>query len=256
MHFALVLTPTSQAGLSIAAAGQVVTPVYWATARAAGIVAYILLTISMASGMLISTQVLDKVVSRKWSYALHKFITTVMLFFVAAHLAFLLLDAYTKFTVPQLLVPFTSAYRPWWTGWGIVAMYGIVALVVSSYAQKQIGQKVWRGIHYSSFGVFGLVTLHGLGDGTDANSPLLRLMYLGAIAVVVSLIAFRMYVTSQTEATKVPAGRAGGVPARQAGRAPAGQTGRVPARQAVRAPAGRTSGVPASHNARLKKSEV
>jgi DMSO/TMAO reductase YedYZ heme-binding membrane subunit len=50
----------------------------------------------------------------------------------------------------------------------------------------------WRTLHYVSFAVFFLVTLHGLLAGSDSGQPWMILVYLGASAAVVLMTLIRL----------------------------------------------------------------
>jgi DMSO/TMAO reductase YedYZ heme-binding membrane subunit len=66
-------------------------------------------------------------------------------------------------------------------------------MTTSFYVRKQIGQKVWRKLHYFTFLAFGLVLVHGLMAGTDTPLPIIRLMYLGTGAGVLFLTYYRLF---------------------------------------------------------------
>ena len=43
-----------------------------------------------------------------------------------------------------LLVPFTMGYRPVWTGLGVLGGYLAVALSLTYYARRRLGNRRWR----------------------------------------------------------------------------------------------------------------
>ena len=86
----------------------------------------------------------------------------------------------------ELLVPFASTWKPGPVAWGIVAMYLLVAVEISSLMMKRMPKKVWRAIHMTSFGVFITGTVHGLQAGTDAGHPI----YVGAAVASIVAVAF------------------------------------------------------------------
>ncbi len=99
---------------------------------------------------------------------LHEALSLATLIAVAIHGLALLGDHYLHPTVIEISVPFASTYRPIWTGFGILAGWGLAALGLTYYARARIGAARWRLVHrfIAIFWLLGLI--HSLGAGTDA----------------------------------------------------------------------------------------
>src|SRR5438105_3328161 len=88
---------------------------YWYLSRASGLTAFVLLWISMASGLVISNKM-----ARIWpgaftAFDLHQFTSLLGLGFIGLHVLTLLGDHYIGYNLAQVLVPFADApYRPVW----------------------------------------------------------------------------------------------------------------------------------------------
>jgi len=67
-----------------------------------------------------------------------------------------------------------------------------VAISLSFPLKKRIGQVNWKRLHYSSYGAFGLVSIHGLFAGTDGTHLGFRLLVGGGVLVVVLLLGMRV----------------------------------------------------------------
>jgi methionine sulfoxide reductase heme-binding subunit len=106
---------------------------------------------------------------------------------VVVHMGMIAVDSQARFSLPQLLVPFTSSYRPLWTGIGIVTAELLVALALANRFRTRIGYRTWRRLHYLSFAVWAGATAHGLGAGTDRGSAWLLGLYLCSIGAVIAL---------------------------------------------------------------------
>jgi len=95
-------------------------PIDWYAARAAGVVAYVLLTAVVLVGLTLA----GRVQLPRWpKFAVtdvHRFGSLLVAVFLALHILTVGLDTYTRFSLTQLLVPFTSSYRPLWVALGIV----------------------------------------------------------------------------------------------------------------------------------------
>ena len=112
------------------------------------------------------------------AFALHEYSSLLGLAFVIFHALFLLGDHYINFNLLQLLVPFsTQAYQPFWVGLGQTGFYLGLIVTLSFYIRKQIGQKVWRGLHYFTFLSFAAAVIHGLAIGTDRSASWAQWFY-------------------------------------------------------------------------------
>jgi DMSO/TMAO reductase YedYZ heme-binding membrane subunit len=169
------------------------TPAFWYMARSGGIVAYLLLWLSTVWGLTLSTKITDGLVPAPIAYGLHEFLSIGTVIFALLHAAVLLGDTYIEFTIIHLAIPFIAPYEPFWTGLGIIGLYLTAALTVSFYLRKQIGQKMWRVLHYLTFAAYGLALVHGLMAGTDSPLPIMKLSYLSTGFTVLFLTYYRLF---------------------------------------------------------------
>jgi methionine sulfoxide reductase heme-binding subunit len=164
---------------------------YWYLARAGGIIAYILLWLATCWGIMMSSKIIKGYINFAEAFALHEFLPILGVVFTAIHALMLLGDSYVGFNLWQLLIPFTSAYKPFWTGLGSLALYLFLAIILSFYLRKQIGQKSWRRFHYTSYLAFLLALLHGLMAGTDSDILAIRILYLVTGGIALFLVYYR-----------------------------------------------------------------
>ncbi len=176
--------------LGLPLAGE--TKAYWYMARSGGVVAYLLLWGSVVWGLVISTKITDKWVPAPLAYGLHEFLSLMTILFSVLHTVVLLGDRYINFQFIHLAVPFTAPYQPFWTGLGTISLYLVALVTASFYLRKRLGPKTWRQLHYLTFGLYGLVLLHGLMAGTDTGLGLIKLMYLLTGAIVLFLTYYRL----------------------------------------------------------------
>ncbi len=146
------------------------SPTVWYTARSAGIVAYLLLSSSVVLGLSMSARA-SFVWPRFAVEEVHRFLTIVTAVFVTIHGASLLLDKVVPISLGQELVPFTSHYRSFAVGLGIVAAELMAAVGVTNALRPQIPHRFWRRAHYLTFAVWLSATVHGLLAGTDRADP-------------------------------------------------------------------------------------
>jgi DMSO/TMAO reductase YedYZ heme-binding membrane subunit len=147
-----------------------VDQVAWYTARAAGLVAWGLLLASVVWGLLLATRVLGRRPSPAWILSLHRFLGGLTLAFVGVHVGAILVDSYTDFGVVNVLVPFTGTWHPLAVAWGIVAMYLLVAVEITSLVRDRLSANVWRAVHLLSYFLFATATIHMLTAGTDLRA--------------------------------------------------------------------------------------
>lgn len=178
--------------LASAAATSPASPTLWYITRAAAVSAYVLLTLTVALGMLRS---LARDLSLRVGWMLdeiHQFLALLAGAFVLLHLATLAFDPFITFSPANLILPFAQPYRTVPTDLGVLALYTLAIVLVSSWLRRRMSYRVWRGVHYISFITFFLVTLHGLLAGADASQPWMHAVYIGSAAAVVFLIFFRI----------------------------------------------------------------
>lgn len=144
---------------------------FWYLSRAAGLCAFVVLAVNMALGLALSVPLLERWVAKWRVFDLHQVSGLLVVGLLALHVFALLGDPYIGYTVPQLLVPFLSPYRPWPVALGVLGFYLTLVVTFTFYIRRRIGQRTWRLIHYGSFAVFALGLLHGVLSGTDSGTP-------------------------------------------------------------------------------------
>lgn len=186
---ALLNAETQMMGLPLA--GD--TKAYWYMARAGGIVGYLLLWLSVVWGLVLSTKIADGLVPAPIAYGLHEFLSLGTILFAVGHALVLLGDRYIGFNIFHLMLPFIAPYKPLWTGLGTIGLYLSALLTGSFYLRKQIGQKLWRSLHYLTFGAYLLVLAHGLMAGSDSGLGGIRLMYILTGFSILFLTYYRLF---------------------------------------------------------------
>jgi methionine sulfoxide reductase heme-binding subunit len=170
----------------------VTSQLWWYTARSGGIVAWALLNASVLWGLVLSTKVFGKRPRPNWVLDLHRFLGGAAVVFTAIHIASIVFDSYVNFGFIDILVPFTSSWHPVAVAWGIVALYLLIAVEVTSLMRKRLSKQMWRATHYASFPLFVLATTHALSAGTDRAALLMRAGAVFTTASVVALTAVRV----------------------------------------------------------------
>ena len=166
--------------------------VWWYVARSGGIVAWVLVTLSVLWGLILSTKVISRRGAPAWLLDLHRWFGATSIVFTAIHLIGLVADSYVYFGWSELFVPMASDWQPGAVAWGIVAFYLLIAVEVSSLMMRRIPRKLWRYIHWTSFAVFFMGSLHGLQAGTDTSNRLYVWVGLASVQLVLFLTVVRL----------------------------------------------------------------
>ena len=164
---------------------------WWYVARASGIVAWLMLTASVLWGIVLSTRAFPRTRRPAWLLDLHRWLGGLTLSFVAIHIAALVADNFTPFGLGDVTIPFASSWRPAPVALGVVSMWLLVAVQLTSLGMRRLPRKFWRAVHLSSYGTFVLATLHGAFAGTDRNARLFILTGALSVAVVVWSAGYR-----------------------------------------------------------------
>ena len=141
-------------------------PVAWLVARAAGLVAFGLLTLSVWLGLAMSTRLLSPK-RQKALLGWHQTLVWTALAMLLLHGGALLLDPTLHFGALAVLVPGGAPWRPLAVAAGVSCAWLTLALAISFQVRRRIGQKRWRLMHYASFGAYALALGHGLAAGSD-----------------------------------------------------------------------------------------
>ncbi|NBO80922.1 MAG: hypothetical protein EBT17_00160 [Actinobacteria bacterium] len=145
------------------------TQFWWHLARASGVVAWVLLGLSVMWGILLSSRVLRTIDRPAWLLDLHRWLGTLTWATVGVHLLCLIFDSYVQFSIGDLLVPWLSNWKPAPLAWGIFGLYLIVVVQVSSRFMKRLPHKVWHTVHLLSYPSFAVVSMHSFMAGTDSH---------------------------------------------------------------------------------------
>jgi methionine sulfoxide reductase heme-binding subunit len=167
------------------------SPAIWYAARASGVAAYVVLSIVVSLGLALG----GKAQNRRWPRfsveEIHRFGGLLVGSLIGVHVLAIAADSFLPFSLTQLLVPFTSTYRPLWTGLGIAAAEILVALAITNHYRRRLPYGFWRRAHYLNFAVWGFAALHGLMAGTDRGAPWLAVVYGVSVATVLMLLLWR-----------------------------------------------------------------
>jgi predicted ferric reductase len=135
-----------------------------------GLGAITLLTLNILIGLLLSTKYNPV---RNWPHRrvdtveLHNWTGYAALAVSLVHPVLILFSSTAHFHVVDIAWPLHAPRQPVVNTLGALALYLLVVVVVTSYFRFAIGRRIWKPLHFATYGLFVLYAAHGLL--TDPN---------------------------------------------------------------------------------------
>jgi hypothetical protein len=159
----------------------------WLLLRAAGLVAWAALTLSVATGL--AGPAIGNPTWRGVSVAVHRAGAVLGLGLTLAHVVLAVVDPFVSIDAVAAVVPGVSAWEPFWVGVGALAVDALVVVALSS-ALRGRGPRTWWALHVLTYPAWILATGHALGVGSDVTrTPYLVPAAAGIVLVAVALAA-------------------------------------------------------------------
>jgi hypothetical protein len=131
-----------------------------------------------------TSKVLRGRVKNAWLLDLHRWLGGLALAFTGVHVLAIMADTYVHFGLASVLVPLASHWHPLAVAWGVVSLYLLAAVELTSLARRHLAHRLWRRVHVLSFPLFVSSTVHGLSAGTDGRRPMIL---IGAVLTAVAV---------------------------------------------------------------------
>jgi sulfoxide reductase heme-binding subunit YedZ len=141
----------------------------WFLARAAGFVALLAASVTVALGALGSSSRPD---GRILAQLVHRSAAVLTLALLGLHAGLLVTDSYVDVSTLGAVVPFTAGYRGNALALGTLAVYGFLVVAATGAARGRLAAsaraaRAWRAVHLSAYAAWGLAMTHGVLAGTD-----------------------------------------------------------------------------------------
>jgi methionine sulfoxide reductase heme-binding subunit len=156
----------------------------WYASRATGVVSLLLLSLVVMLGILVNRQGRLPGLPSFAVTGLHRSLSLLSVLFIAVHVATAVIDPFVSIGLAAVVIPFVSAYQPFWLGLGAVALDLIIALILTSLARAHIPHRIWRGIHWLAYAAWPVALVHGYGVSPDLRNGGLWLMTIGCTLAV------------------------------------------------------------------------
>ena len=164
----------------------------WYASRATGVVSLLLLSLVVLLGMLVNRQGRLPGLPSFAVTGLHRSLSLLSVLFIAVHVATAIIDPYVSIRLAAVVIPFVSAYEPFWLGLGAVALDLVAALILTSLARAHMSRRTWRGIHWLAYAAWPVALVHGIGSSPDLRSGGLLLVAIGSALAVAAAGLWRV----------------------------------------------------------------
>lgn len=174
----------------------------WYATRATGLMAMILLTITMVLGLVTTTRAR----ARNWpgfaQQEIHRRVSMIAVVFLGLHVMTSVLDSYVDIDWAAIVIPFTSPYGRFWVGVGAVALDLMIAVFVTSLLRARMRPGTWRAVHWLAYLSWPVALAHTFGMGTDAGEGWVIALGVLCVAGVAAALAWRVHTASRQSSVR------------------------------------------------------
>ena len=169
-------------------------PLLWYVNRSTGLVLLVLLTLTVAVGVLSSRRGPGSrvTVPRFVPQAVHRSLGLLTLLLLAVHVASAVVDEYVDIRWWHAVVPAGLRYQPAWLAVGVVTFDLLLAVVLTSLLRGRLRHGHWRTVHLTTYAAWGGALVHGVAIGTDTGLTPVTWLYVGCTAVVGAALTLRL----------------------------------------------------------------
>jgi DMSO/TMAO reductase YedYZ heme-binding membrane subunit len=180
----------------------------WFATRGAGAVAFLALTATVVLGIAGAQGLRTTRLPRFVVTGLHRNLTVLALVLLGIHIGTAVADTYAPIGLRDAVVPFASAYRPFWLGLGAVAFDLLLAVAITSALRLRIGFRRWKQLHWLAYAAWPVALVHALGTGSDARIGWMQLVAAASTLAVLAAAAVRVTRAPRSSQARLPAAAA------------------------------------------------
>ena len=162
--------------------------------RGSGQAAYLLLFLIVASGLLLSMKMIPTRY-RTGFLSYHRLISFATLIMILVHGLAFFIDKNQYLSWADVLVPFWTSHHTGEIAVGIIAVYTMGVIVVTSFRaiMKKLGWENWRLAHYLAFPCYLMSLYHSVALGKSSNALFMSVLYPATASIVIALTALRVW---------------------------------------------------------------
>ncbi len=168
-------------------------PWSWYITRASGLIAFAFAWIVIFLGIAIRLPLLQRFIRPVYSLSAHFVLALHTILFSLLHGVSMLFDKFFRLSFADILIPFhTTALDPFALSFGILGMYGLLLISMTSYFKPMIPFKLWRAMHFLNVIVYTMIIAHALLLGTDLAHPIARSLFISANVLLGVLLIWNL----------------------------------------------------------------
>jgi DMSO/TMAO reductase YedYZ heme-binding membrane subunit len=170
---------------------------WWYLSRGAGITSWLCGALTLSIGLSLSSKA---TINPKpaWQLAVHRHLAMLTLSSLAVHVVAIVFDGYTNFGVADVLVPFHSEWKRVAVASGVVSMWILATVEMTSLLRNRMPKQMWRVVHRMSLLAYVLSSVHFLQAGSERNIPAIKLAVIVITGLNLTLLAFRVLADNRT----------------------------------------------------------
>jgi predicted ferric reductase len=164
----------------------------WMLARVTGLSSFLMLAISLVTGMALRSGVLDVLARNRALRSVHEFTAVLWIPLGLVHLITLVLDRTARIGALDLVVPFRVGYGTFAFGLGTIAFELFIVVAVTGWLKRYMNGTAWLWVHRLSYVAFAMAFLHSVLSGTDFSDPKISAVTWAAAMMVMLLTLARV----------------------------------------------------------------
>ena len=173
---------------------------FWMAARATGIVAFLLLTLQIVLGLVLSHPTNRSTWNlSKRIFPWHDHLWVFVMAFLVAHIVSLVIDPKSGVSLGAVVIPGLAEYRSSPVAIGTFALYAFLVTAITARWTKLLPRGAWLALHRLALLIFVMAWMHGVLAGTDTTA--LGPMYIGAGLLVTFAGAYRYWASRKRKPT-------------------------------------------------------
>jgi sulfoxide reductase heme-binding subunit YedZ len=161
----------------------------WYLMRASGVVALLLLTLSLSLGIATSNRWRLRGAALYVTTTIHRNASLLAVVFLGVHILTALIDSDAAVSLASAVLPIGPGV---WLALGALAFDLIVAIVVTSLIRARLPYRLWRAIHWAAYASWPFAIWHGIGMGSDASTWWLRGVTILCVAWFAGVVVWRL----------------------------------------------------------------
>ena len=174
--------------------------------RASGLVATVLLVLSLGGGLLFSARATGWRRRPNWWLDLHNYLGGLAFSVTLFHVYASFRDTFSGIGLLQVLVPLTASGWAWGITWGVLATYVLGAVVLTSWPQRRLSRHTWLVVHLLSIPATLLAATHAWMVGSERHATWFQalLALLAGLAVYPAVLRLARVLAKRESRRAVP----------------------------------------------------